>query len=86
MRVPTGSQPTPGAFAKAISAEVRSAMARQRVSGAELARMIGRSQNYLARRLRDDVPLSANDIEDICEVLGQDLPELVIAAAHAIET
>jgi transcriptional regulator with XRE-family HTH domain len=61
-------------------------MARQRVSGAELARMIGRSQNYLARRLRDDVPLSANDIEDICEVLSEDLAELIIAAARAVKT
>ena len=80
--VPSGKQPQPGPFAKAVSAEVRSVMARHRVSGAQLASRIGRSQTYIAKRLRDDVPFSANDIEDICEVLEEDLLMLLHAAVR----
>jgi len=80
--VPSGKQPQPGPFAKAVSAEVRSVMARRRVSGAQLASRVGRSQSYIAKRLRDDVPFSANDIEDICEVLEEDLLMLLHAAVR----
>lgn len=83
MGMPSGTQPSPGPFARAVSAEIRSAMARQRVSGAALAAKTGRSQSYLSKRLRDEVSLSANDVEDICEVLGEDLFELLRAAVLA---
>ena len=83
MAVPSGSQPKPGPFARAISGEIRSVMARERVSGAQLASRIGRSQTYLAKRLRDEVPLGANDVEDICRELGVDLGSLLIAAVRA---
>lgn len=83
MGVPSGTAPTPGPFARAVAAEIRSAMARQRVSGVELARKTGRSQSYISKRLRDETPFSANDVEDICEVLGEDLFELLRAAVLA---
>jgi transcriptional regulator with XRE-family HTH domain len=57
-------------------------MARRRVSGAELARRTERSQSYLSKRLRDEVGFSANDVEDICEVLGEDLLILLHAAVR----
>lgn len=81
--MPSGFQPAPGPFACAVSAEIRSAMARQRMSGSALAKKTGRSQSYLSKRLRDEVSLSANDVEDICEVLGEDLFELLRAAVLA---
>ena len=83
MGMPSGAQPKPGPFARAVSAEIRSAMARQRMSGSSLAAKTGRSQSYLSKRLRDEVSLSANDVEDICEVLKEDLFELLRAAVLA---
>lgn len=81
--MPSGSAPAPGPFARAIAAEVRSAMGRARVSGAELARKTGRSQSYLSKRLRAEVALTANDVADICEVLGEDLETLLVTAVRA---
>jgi transcriptional regulator with XRE-family HTH domain len=81
--MPSGKQPESGKFARAISAEIRSAMARQRMSGAQLAIKTDRSQSYISKRLRDEVPFTANDVEDICQVLGEDLLGLVAAAVKA---
>jgi len=67
----------------AIASELRSAMARHMVSGAELARKTGRSQSYLSKRLRAESSFTANDVEDICRVLGEDLEALLVAAARA---
>lgn len=83
MIMPSGKQPEPGPFARAVSEEIRSAMARRRVSGAELARSSGRSQSYLSKRLRDEVAFTANDVEDICAVLGEDLLALLHASVLA---
>jgi transcriptional regulator with XRE-family HTH domain len=80
--MPSGSQPEPGKFARAISAQVRSSMARQRISGAQLATKSGRSQSYISKRLRDEASFTANDVEAICEVLGEDLLRLVTAAVR----
>jgi transcriptional regulator with XRE-family HTH domain len=81
--MPSGTQPESGPFARAVSAEIRSAMARQRMSGAELARKTDRSQGYINKRLRDEVAFTANDIEDICDALGVDLMALIHAAVRA---
>ena len=78
--MPSGTQPEPGAFARAISAQVRASMARQRISGVQLGAMTGRSQSYISKRLRDEASLTANDVEDICRALGEDLLQLVITA------
>ena len=66
MSMPSGKQPESGKFARAISAEIRSAMARQRMSGAQLASKTDRSQSYISKRLRDEVAFTANDVEEIC--------------------
>ena len=81
--VPSGKQPEPGPFARAVSAQVRSAMALRQVSGAQLASRTGRSQSYISKRLRGESSFTANDAEDICEVLGVDLLDLLRAAVLA---
>lgn len=83
MSMPSGKQPVPGPFARAIAAEIRSAMARRMVTGAELARLTERSQSYLSKRLRAEAAFTANDVDDICRVLGEDLEALLVAAARA---
>lgn len=80
--VPTGSQPQPGPFARAVSDEIRMAMARQRISGAQLASLTGRSQSYISKRLRNEAAFTANDVEDISRVLKEDLLQLLSRAVH----
>lgn len=81
--VPSGSQPKPGPFARAVSDEIRLAMTRRRLSGAQIALMIGRSQSYISKRLRSDAAFTANDVEDICRALQEDLLGLLSRAVHA---
>lgn len=83
MVVPSGKQPEPGPFARAVSEEIRVSMARQRLSGAQLAVRAGLSQSYLSKRLRDEVAFTANDVETLCEVLGEDLMTLLSSAVRA---
>lgn len=78
--VPAGKEPEPGAFARAVSDEVRHAMTHHRKSGAQLAVMIGRSQSYVSTRLRNVASFSANDVEAICAALDEDLLKLLTAA------
>jgi len=82
--VPKGSEPAPGVFARAVSEEVRLALARHRMSGAQLAVKIGRSQSYMSKRLRGESSFSANDIDAICRVLDVDILGLLTAAVRAM--
>jgi transcriptional regulator with XRE-family HTH domain len=46
------------------------------VSGFVLAARVGVSQNYFAKRLRDDAPFNMNDVEAICTALGVPLSQV----------
>jgi len=60
-------------------------MGRRRVSGIQLASLTGISQNYIAKRLRDEAPFTLNDIERICVALEENYLELMVAAARKAE-
>ena len=81
MIVPSGKQPESGPLARAISAEIRALMARQRLSGVRLADRAGLSRNYFGKRLRDEAPFTLNDVEAICKALGEDLEHFITSAA-----
>ena len=83
MPMPSGKMQEPGPFARAISAEVRATLARQRLTIKELARISGLSESYLGKRLRDAAPLTLNDAEAICDALGEDLLGFAAAALDA---
>lgn len=83
MCTPSGMQPEPGKFARATTDEINMSMARHRISDAQLALKTSRSQSYLSKRLRNEVPFSANDIEEICKALDEDLLGLMVAAVRA---
>lgn len=77
---PSGSSPvvldffsgTRSTLGRAVSAEVRGRMAAERITGRQLAQMIGVSNNYLAKRLRDEMPFTLDDI-DLLMGVWQDL-------------
>ena len=81
--MPSAAQPEPGPFARAISAQFRSSLARQRISGVQLGARTGRSQSYISKRLRDEAAFTCTDVEDICRALGEDLFEVLRAAVMA---
>jgi len=83
--MPSGKQSESGPLAIAVAAEVRAAMGRRRVSGIQLASLTGISQNYIAKRLRDEAPFTLNDIERICIALEENYLELMVAAARKAE-
>lgn len=79
-RMATKPLDPPGAIAKATSAEIRAEMARLRVTGHELARAIGKSQNFLAKRLRDELPFTINEVDSIAIALGTTYERLMRSA------
>ena len=83
--VPSGSEPRPGPFALAFAAEVRSLLARHRMSGAQLAKLTGRSQSYMSKRLRGESSFTANDAEAICRAMDLDLETLLVTAVRGIK-
>lgn len=83
--MPSGAQSEPGPFARAFSAQVRASMARQRISGSQLAAMIDKSQSYVSKRLRDESSFTANDVEAICLALHEDLLAMMVATVRSME-
>lgn len=82
MSMPLGKQPASGPLARAVSAEVRAILARQRITHAQLAAHTGMSRSYLGKRLRDETSLTINDVEAICVALGEDLQEFLLIAVR----
>ena len=72
---PAGVQP------KAFPEVLRAHMGRQRLYRKALAGKVGVSQNYLAMRLRDEVPFTVNDIENVAAALRLPLPQLMAEVA-----
>lgn len=83
MPMPSGKQQEPGPLARALSAEIRAALARQRVTVKGLAQKSGLSESYLGKRLRDVAPLTLNDTEAVCAALSEDLLPFITTAIEA---
>jgi transcriptional regulator with XRE-family HTH domain len=60
-------------------------MGQRGVSGTALAAQIGKSQNYVATRLRNEKPFTVDDVEAIAAALQVPLQDLVqdVAAVEA---
>lgn len=52
-----------------VAEEVRALLARRRMSGAELARRLGHSQTFIARRLDGRQAMDIDNLEEIARVL-----------------
>jgi transcriptional regulator with XRE-family HTH domain len=64
------------------AAELRAALARRRISAVELARRIGWSQAYMARRTDGRIALDIDDLEKIATELNVPVTALLPAEAH----
>ena len=59
------------------AAELRASLARRRISASELARRLGWSQAYMARRVDGRIALNMDDLEKIVEELGVPITDLL---------
>lgn len=78
--------PEPGPLAKAASAEIRAEMARQRMTGRDLAAKTDRSQNYTAKRLRDEYAFTLDEVDAIAKALGTTYEILMRAATERMRS
>jgi len=53
-----------------VAAEIRAELGRKRLSQAELARRLGKTEMYVSRRLADGTSLDLGDVLDIAGLLG----------------
>lgn len=60
-------------------------MGKQWMSGAKLALASGLSQNYLSKRLRNELPFTLNDIDKISQALGVGFNVLLCGPALAFD-
>jgi transcriptional regulator with XRE-family HTH domain len=61
-----------------VAAEIRAALARQRVTQSALADRLGVSQAWVSRRLSGEVPLTIADITQIAAELGVEVSSLTV--------
>ena len=73
----------PNTLAGSVAAEVRAQLARRQLTGAALAASIDRSEMYVSRRIRGDVPFDLVDLEQIARFLGVAVADLLPAPASA---
>lgn len=73
----TAAEPTQRKLRHAIAEEVRVILVRRRMSATELARQLGWSQTYMARRMVGAYPFSVDDLEDIAAYLAIPITDLM---------
>lgn len=83
--MPAGKSDSAGPLGRAVSAEIRALLARQRLSASEVAKRTGISQNYISKRLRDEAPFTLNDLERIAPVFGLTDMGILVRAAKSME-
>lgn len=66
-----------------ISELVRAALAENGMSASEMARRIGVTQPYMARRLGGDVPWRINELTAVADALGVPLAKFLPASVSA---
>lgn len=83
---PRHEDPATPPFREQVAAELRAHLARRRLSGRALAKLLDENQTWVSRRLAGQVPLDVDDIQRIAEALGLTPLELLGApfgpAAH----
>lgn len=57
------------------AAEVRAELARQQISGREFARRLDRHHIWVARRLKGEVPISADELRQFAYTLGKPISQ-----------
>lgn len=67
---PREAEPEVSPFARQIADAIALVLAQRGISKRELARSIGRSNNYVAIRFRHEAALTLTDVDAMCDALG----------------
>lgn len=70
------------AQAQAVPGNVRAEMARRRVTQAQLAEALGKTQQAVSARLNGRVAFDVNELHTVAEVLDIDVTDLLTAGAR----
>lgn len=81
--VQTTDMTQPSTLADMVAAEVRAQLARRQHTGVALAQAIGKSEMYVSRRLRGQVPFDLADLDQIAKFLGVEVHTLMPAPERA---
>jgi transcriptional regulator with XRE-family HTH domain len=65
-----------------VAEEIRALMARRRVKQSDLARALGKSEQWVSVRLRAVQPIDLNDLQGIAGVLNVEIADLLPAAGR----
>lgn len=65
----SAQHPRPEGVQERVAANVREQLARQRCSGRKAAEALGWRQQFLARRLRGDIPFDVNELAALAGLL-----------------
>lgn len=68
---------TADGLAAGVATEIRAMLARRRISAAELARRLGVTQSYVARRMIGVQPIDLDELERIASILGVTVVDLI---------
>lgn len=77
MSTPGVSRPN---LTERVAKELRREMGGSQISGAQIARKLGKSEAWVSYRLNGKQPIDLLDLEAICEVLGVEPVDLVLLA------
>lgn len=80
----TGSGQTQQSFTEQVAVEIRVALARRGIRQAELAKLLGRNDQWLSVRVRGLQPIDLNDLAEIAAGLGVPVAELLPSSARDI--
>ena len=67
-----------------VAVEIQTSMDDLGISGAELARRIDRSQDYVATRLRKEAAFSLSDVDVIADALGTSPQSIINRASKSL--
>lgn len=77
---------TATSLAQRVATEIRAEMGRQNRTMNGLARDLGATQPWLWRRLRGNQPMTLDEVEQICRVLGVPAEEIIARAVVLVRS
>lgn len=78
---PRDKEPAVSRFAQRVANALSDVIEDRGMSKRELARLIGRSNNYVAIRFRHEAAFTLTDIDEICGALGLDAGSFIAGVA-----
>lgn len=64
-----------------VAGEIRASMARQRITGRQLAQQLGKSHMWVSYRLTETTPIQLDDLQQIARALEVEITDLLPAPA-----